>query len=250
MQLKDVKQRGFVDWCGMPVFAGGWETSRKWSRDFLLFTLLCSLVLQHVDRLAWISHEPSFESENFLKLDWPSRWSTVISSRSHLQVMPCVCHPSPWWPWPRTSFINVTWIAQAGWRKRIRMLNLRERSPPFGAGCLSRTRAYHGLLLPNAHQIGCNWCILYTVSLIIPKSLEKALDGLEFCTRWTAPVGLGHLCCHPDSGKKRAASPQQGILHSEAWVYIAYSIKAWIKVSYLRRKARKKSSKLSVLWTF
>ena len=132
-------------------------------RDFLLFTLLCSLVLRYVDRLAWISHEPSFKSENFLKLDWPSRWSTVISSRSHLQVMPCVCHPSPWWPWPRTSFINVTWIAQAGWRKRIRMLNLRERSPPFGAGCLSRTRAYHGLPLPNAHQIGCNWCILYTV---------------------------------------------------------------------------------------
>ena len=175
---------------GMPVFAGGWETSRKWSRDFLLFTLLCSLVLslQHVDRLAWISHEPSFESENFLKLDWPSRWSTVISSRSHLQVMPCVCHPSPWWPWPRTSFINVTWIAQAGWRKRIRMLNLRERSPPFGAGCLSRTRAYHGLLLPNAHQIGCNWCILYTVSLIIPESLEKALMGLNF-----APDGQHRL---------------------------------------------------------
>ena len=37
MQLKDVKQRGFVDWCGMSVFAGGWEASRKWSRDFLLF---------------------------------------------------------------------------------------------------------------------------------------------------------------------------------------------------------------------
>lgn len=40
MQLKDVKQRGFVDWCGMSVFAGGWEASRKQSRDFLLFKYL------------------------------------------------------------------------------------------------------------------------------------------------------------------------------------------------------------------
>ena len=126
------------------------------------YSLLCRLVLRYVDRFnrfAWISHESPFESENFLKLDWPSRWSTVISSRSHLQVMPCVCHPSPWWPWPRTSFINVTWIAQAGWRKWVRMLNLWEWSPPFDAGMFV---AHICLPLPSAHQIGCDCCTVYS----------------------------------------------------------------------------------------
>ncbi len=130
---------------------------------------------------AWISHESPFESENFLKLDWPSRWSTVISSRSHLQVMPCVCHPSPWWPWPRTSFINVTWIAQAGWRKWVRMLNLWEWSPPFDAGMFV---AHICLPLPNAHQIECDCCIF----LLFVRVWRRPWVGLHF-----APDGQHRL---------------------------------------------------------
>lgn len=86
------------------------------------------------------------------------------------------------------------------------------------------------MCLPRLTTTKCasNWMRLmywYIIFLIILKSLEKALGGFAFCTRWTTLDWASYAVNYPDSTNKRAESPQHGILYSEALV--VRSIKAY-----------------------